>query len=276
MALQPQKLPRQLPLPPFQHLDHGNSRVVVADPPRHAAEELEGPAVPLQKGLRAFPRKYLEEDRSRVGQRHHKQGNLDLLAPQQNRRFAEVDLGLAWRMRERQKDFPVSSLPGPHRVFHHGLATRVSMLISQPLEYPLRRVLLLARRLPVGLQDLMNDRQERLQFPLPTRLAQPVARWLLMGQDLLQRMPAQSVLLAGGSLAQLVRQHLPTNLLPELHVASHFWASLRSGTRSGLTPLSCQLTGLLRGAPPISTAATRPPRRRFQPPSTRGLARSGA
>ena len=118
MALQPQELPGQLPLASLEHLDHGDRRVVVADPLGHAAEELEGPAMPFQERLRAFPGKDLDEDRSRVRQRHHEQGDLGLLAGQLDRRFAEVDLGLARRMRQRQKDFLVRLLPGPDRVLH--------------------------------------------------------------------------------------------------------------------------------------------------------------
>ena len=41
-------------------------------------------------------------------------------------------------------------------------------------------------------------------------------------QYLLQRLPAQLVLLAGGSLAQSVHQDPLANLFPILHVSSHF------------------------------------------------------
>ena len=50
--------------------------------------------MPFQEGFGAFPGKGLDEDRSRVGERHHEQGDLRLLAGQSNRRFAEIDLGL--------------------------------------------------------------------------------------------------------------------------------------------------------------------------------------
>ena len=101
--------------------------------------------MPFQEGLRALPGKDLDEDGSRVGQRHHEQGDLGLLAGQPDRRLAEVDLGLARRMRQRQKDFLARLLPGPHRVLHDGLAALVTMLVAQPLEDPLGRVSLLLR-----------------------------------------------------------------------------------------------------------------------------------
>ena len=128
MALEPQKLLGQLALSPLQYFNHGNGRVVVADPPGHAAEVLKGPAMPFQEGLRAFPRKGLDENRSRVGQRHHEQGDLRLLARQPDRRFAEVDLGLARRMRQRQKDLPMRLPPGSNGVLHHGLAALKAVL----------------------------------------------------------------------------------------------------------------------------------------------------
>ena len=49
----------------------------------------------------------------------------------------------------------------------------------------------------------------------------PIARRLGVRQNLLQRLPAEAVLLAGGTLAQFVRQHLPTNFFPKLHIGSH-------------------------------------------------------
>ena len=167
------------------------------------------------------------------GQRHHEQGDLGLLAVQPDRRFAEVDLGFAWRMRQRQKDFLVRLLPGSHRVLHHGLAAQVTVFIAQPLEDPLGRVPLLLRGLAIVFENLVNDRQKRFQLPLRSRLALPVPGRLRVRQNLLQRVPAQTVLPAGGTPAQLVRQHLPTNLSPKLHVGSHSGAFLRRGSDRG-------------------------------------------
>lgn len=71
----------------------------------------------------------------------------------------------------------------------------------------------------IGFQDLLDHRQERFQLPLRPRLPLPITGRLGMRQNLLQRVPAQMVLLAGRTLTQLARQHLPTNLFPKLHVA---------------------------------------------------------
>ena len=56
--------------------------------------------------------------------------------------------------------------------------------------------------------------------------------------------------------------------LPAVQAKSSSWASLRNWARYGLTPLSCSLARLRQSAPPISTAATLPPRHHFGPPST--------
>src|SRR5262245_12190075 len=55
-----------------------------------------------------------------------------------------------------------------------------------------------------------------------------------MFQDLHQRPPAQLVLFAGGTLAQLLGQYATANLAPQLHIGAHSSASLRSWRRSGL------------------------------------------
>jgi hypothetical protein len=90
----------------------------------------------------------------------------------------------------------------------------------------MRRVPLLSGGLPVVLQDLVNYRQERFELPLLSRLVLTTTRRRIMRQELLQRMPAQTVLATGLPLAELARQDF--------------------------TP-DCTL------APPLSTAATHPP-----------------
>ena len=204
----------------------------------------------FQERLRALSRKDLDKDRPRVRQRHHEQGDLDLQAGQSDRGLTEIDLGLAGRMRQRQKDFLARLLPGPDRVLHYGLAAQVTLFVAQPFEDPLGRVPLLLGRLSVVLQDLVNDRQERFQLALRSRLVLPIARRLLVGQNLLQGVPAEAMLPAGGTPTQLASQHLPTNVSPELHIGSHSSAFLSRGVRSGDGPPSCLFTGLHSCAPP--------------------------
>jgi hypothetical protein len=61
----------------------------------------------------------------RVRQRHHKPGDLELLAGQSDRRLAEVDLGLTRRMRQGRKTSWRDCFPGPDRVLHYSLATLI-------------------------------------------------------------------------------------------------------------------------------------------------------
>src|ERR1700674_2803199 len=111
MALQAQKLLGELPLAALEDLDHRDGRVIVADPPRNAAEEFKGLAMPLQERLGAFPWEHLDEDRDRIRQRHHEQRHLLRLARYRHGGFAKIDLSLARRVRQRQEHFPPRLLP---------------------------------------------------------------------------------------------------------------------------------------------------------------------
>jgi hypothetical protein len=52
----------------------------------------------------------------------------------------------------------------------------------------------------VGLEDLLDDRQEWLDLRLATWLCATITRRLDMRQDLLQRLPMQVILAAGRSV----------------------------------------------------------------------------
>ncbi len=71
MTLEPQERVGQLPIPSPHDPRDGDLRVVVADPPRHPAEEHKRTPMPLQKCLRALTRKHAQEDRVGVRQGHH-------------------------------------------------------------------------------------------------------------------------------------------------------------------------------------------------------------
>ena len=96
-----------------------------------------------------------------------------------------------------------------------------AVLVPQPLPDPAGRVPLLLRGLPVGVQDLADDGQERPEGRLGPGLPRPVPRRLLVGQDLLERQPVDLVLAAGLPLADLAGQHPAADLGPDLHVGEH-------------------------------------------------------
>ena len=104
----------------------------------------------------------------------------DLLAPslQLHHRLAEVHLGMTRRVVQRNEGLPRRLPAGPDIVLHDRVAAREPVLVAQPLEDPMRRVPLLARhvRIPVRLQDRVDDPGEPVQLGPPHRLRTAIAR----------------------------------------------------------------------------------------------------
>lgn len=214
MTLQSEELPGQLLLAALEGFAHRDGGVVTTDSVRDAAEELERPTMPLQERLSAFPGESLQEDRPRVGERHHEEGQLPLLAGEPDRRLTEVDPILTRRMGERHEDLLMRLLPFPDCGLHGGQLPLVAMLIPQTLEHPPSGMPLLARRRAVRLQDLLNDREERLQ--LGTGPALLISRRLGVSRDLLEGLQAELELAAGDALSEFAGQDLLPDLFPEL------------------------------------------------------------
>src|SRR6476620_12739542 len=81
----------------------------------------------------------------RVRQVESEEVNLALCATDDADRLPEIGLRMPRRMYERHEHL-LRSLPPPgHIILHDRDATREAVLISQPLENPLRRMLLLLR-----------------------------------------------------------------------------------------------------------------------------------
>jgi hypothetical protein len=143
-----------------------------------------------------------------------------------------------------RKDFLVRLLPGSHRVLHHGLAAQITLFIAQPLEDPLGRVSLLLRGLAIVFENLVNDREKRFQLPLRPWLALPVTRWLRVRQDLLQRVPAQTVLPARLTPAEFVRQGPADERLSKTPCRIALRCLPAQRGQIGVEPQSSLLTGL--------------------------------
>ena len=220
VTLQTLELSGDRTLPVARDLPDGHLRVVVADPNRNTANELKGPTVAFLERLRAFAGERLNEHRVRVRQRHHEQRHLHGLAVEYHVSEPVVHLSVARWMRKRQKDLAILLPPGTHRLLHDRDATRVAVLVTQPLENPLSRVTLLAMHLPVTVEHLVNERQKRFQLR-GTLLRQPVTWRLAVRQDLLQRVPVNVVLDTRLPLAQLATRNTTANLNPQLHVTEH-------------------------------------------------------
>ena len=169
VRLQSQELARRRLAASADDLRHGDLRVVVADPLGHAAEELERTDVALLERLGAFAGKRLAEEGVAVRQRHHAEHHLDLAATIDGLRLAEVELGFARRMRQRHEDFGRLLLAAPDLVADDRDPAGVAVFVAEPLEDPLARMTLLRMDLLVGLQNLVNDRDERPDLRLVPR-----------------------------------------------------------------------------------------------------------
>ncbi len=117
---------------------------------------------------------------------------------------------------------------------------------------------LLAGSLGLRLQNLMDELEERFHLPLGPRLTEPVAGRFLVGQDLLQRPPAEVVLVAGGPLAQLVRQYQATDFGPEFHIGVHSCVPLRRWRRDGEITIFPQFADEQLCAPEFNRRNTHP------------------
>ena len=65
--------------------------------------------------------------------------------------LAKINLGVAGRMRQRNKHLPPALSDTADVVLHNGDLARKAVLITQPLEYPLRCVTLLLRTILIAL-----------------------------------------------------------------------------------------------------------------------------
>src|SRR4051794_12428269 len=92
MALEPEERVGELAVPGPGDLGHGDLGVVVADPPGHAAKELEGADVALKERLGALAREGADEGCVGVRQRHDKDRDGGRLAVEGDLGLAEVDL----------------------------------------------------------------------------------------------------------------------------------------------------------------------------------------
>ena len=195
VRLQSQEFPCRSLAASADDLRHGNFRVVVANPLRHAAEELERPDVACLKRLSAFAGKRLAEECVAVWQRHHTEHDFDFASAIDGLRLAEIELRFARWVRQRHEDFR-SLLPvTPDLVTNDGDPAGVLVFVTEPLEDPLARVALLPVSLLVGFQDRMNDRNEPTYHRLvPLAFIAMLGRFL-MPEDLLDRPEVEIVLL---------------------------------------------------------------------------------
>ena len=148
--------------------------------------------MPVEKSFRRLRRIGLDETGVRLRQVETKHMQLHAHAADDADAFAEIDLRVARRMGERDEDLARSGAGDPHVILHHRVAAGIAMLDPQPFENPLRRMPLLGRRRLVGLQDRVDDRNQRSELRLFRRLGPHIARWRGISAHLGDRIPAQS------------------------------------------------------------------------------------
>ena len=154
-----------------------------------------------------------------MGQDQAEKGDLLPPAPDLNRRLAEVDLGMARRVMQWNEGLARRLPPGTHIVLHDGVAAGEPVLVPQPLEDPVRRVTLLARhvRIPVRLQDRVDDAGEPVQLRPPHRLRPAVSRRRRVAQHLLYRPAVDAEPPARLVMTQTLVDNRQSNRRIELH-----------------------------------------------------------
>jgi hypothetical protein len=213
-----------------QHPLDRRAEVVVAHQLEDAAEPLERRGVCLQERLLGLDRRGHAERRTGVAGAHEEQVHLDLGAGEHDPRLAPVDLGLdAGGVNPRHEHLPgrpAELAPTAAHVVAHGrLRDLGTPLVDQPPPDPLRRVALLARRLPVGLDPGVDQRPVR-----PQLRRRPARRWSLRRrQRRRERLPHRPPVHAIAARQLTDRSALPVavapDLLEQLHPRTHLSAT---------------------------------------------------
>src|SRR5262249_23457488 len=133
---------------------------------------------------------------------------------------AEVALGLAGRVQQRHEHLGTGALPGADDIADAGEATGVTVLVAEPLVDADGGVPLLGRRGAVGVEDVVDERDDRVEDGLGPRGRLTRPRLGLL-DDFLDGPPVEAVLGAGLSHADLAGADAAADLGPELHVGEH-------------------------------------------------------
>src|ERR1700682_615489 len=166
------------PQPPAvaQDARHRQLGVVVQDRARHPAEELEADVVPFAEGFATLRRIGLHQTAVAVRQVHRKKMDLLLNSADYSQRFAEVGLRMPRIVAQRHEHLAQPQPPLVHVVPDDRDPAAIAVLVPQPLEDPLRSMLLFRRLSLIFFQDPLNDPDERVQFWSCRRPAPPVPR----------------------------------------------------------------------------------------------------
>ena len=135
--------------------------------------------------------------------------------------FAEVELGMARRMGERDEGLFGMGLGVFHRGLDLGVAAGVAVFVTQAIEDASGRVVLFGRSLIVIGQDLLDGGQMRAEHGLSPDLCHLIAGWFGVGQDLGQGLVPDPIVTVDGALRRAFDQDLASDLGPFVHVGVH-------------------------------------------------------
>jgi hypothetical protein len=111
----------------------------------------------VAKGFRRLRVIGLHENRVALRQVHDEEADLLLGAAEDDRRLAEVRLGVSRQVRQRHEHLLAHLPPGSHVVAHGRITAVEPALVAKPLEDPLGGMALLCRRPLVIIQDLLDE-----------------------------------------------------------------------------------------------------------------------
>src|SRR5664279_3478138 len=162
---------RALPLAITEDAGHRDLGVVIQDRLRDAAEECERPNVAIAEGFRRLCRIADHEAGIRVRQVKSEEVDLALNATDDADGFTKVGLSMPRRMHQRHEHLLRPLPPAGHIILHNRDAARKPILIAEPLEDPLRRMLLLLRSRLVVPENAVDHCNKWIKLRL--------RRWLL-------------------------------------------------------------------------------------------------
>ena len=181
--------PAEEPCPPARPVGQDArdqaSVVVVERRPRHPAEEGKGVNVAIHPGLGGGCRIGTDVAGVAVRQVEREEVGCPLDPADHHRRFAEISLGMARLVMQRDKHLPPAALLLAHVILDDGVAASEPVLVPQPIKNPLGRVTLLAVLANIVAQPLVDDLGEPVQLRPLDRHRPPIPRRYRKAQHLL-------------------------------------------------------------------------------------------
>lgn len=217
VALQLGKFLGALALAIAQDLGHRDPGVVVQDRLRYAMEKGKGGDMPVQKGFGIFRRVGFDEAPIRMRQVEAEIMEAHLFAADVAIGLAEINLGMAGPVRERNEHFLLAGGDLVDVIAHDGVAAGEPMLIPQPLQNADRGVALFDMHLLVGFENGVDEAGESGELGRDRFALALIARRHGELADLLDGLAMDAEQAGGFPLAALVDHHGASYFDVEFH-----------------------------------------------------------